>query len=429
MAIHKGLPESGTIKLSDLKAGLSNTGSFIGANTFSSVANGTVTAPATATWVRIEAYGGGGGGKGYGGLEAGGGGGGFSSYEMPVEGGVTSFGYRVGGGGAGGGIGLDGNDGGYSFANGDFYGITTMYAYGGKGGEDIVGGAGGDGAFDFRAGTGTNSPKKRGYRDAGDNGGTGTYWYGGDAGGPGGGIGGKSSSGTNGGAPGGGGAGGYSFNDSGGDGATGRVAFVWYNGNVQTSKLRDFMAGGSEVAYGDLSLTGNNQNIPSSGTVRLKMYYSCDELGYNANTTPTNDQFTMNDYDSVQSPSIAVAKCNLAINQTTGEATHSYNWGKPIDHALNDTSIDSEILSRYQVQFMPTLEVESTVTGSATNTWITMSNNPKWWFNVTRSTIGTTIGFVDGYLRYRRTLDNVEVVNVKIQMTSTAEVYDDFDTK
>lgn len=417
----KGIPESGTISLSDLKAAFRK-GSVIQTNTYSTASNGSITAPASATWVKIECYGAGGGGCGYGGTEYGGGGGGYASYEMPVTGSVTTFGYRVGAGGAGGAYLNNGGNGNYSYANG-IPTVGIMYAYGGQGGDstgDSV--AGGGYEFDFIGNP--SSPKKRGDGDYGD---AGIYWYGGAAGGPSGGAQ-ETVEGADGNAPGGGGAGKYIYSTpySGGDGADGRVIFTWYNiGSTQS--LRDFIGGGSIC---DRTVTGNNKNIPVSGTISLKDFYSADELGYNANSYPTNTgvTFSETDYDSVQKGDTAQATANLAISNTTGSMTHSYNMGKAFDKAL-DTTIDTELLSRFQVQFTRTVQNGGTITGSAVNTWITLNFGPKWLLSVTRSSLGTSSNSANGFLRFRRVDNNQEVVNVAVYMFAQADVSDDFDTK
>ena len=417
----KGIPESGTISLSHLKAAF-RAGSIIQTNTYSSVANGSITAPAAATWVKIECYGGGGGGCGYGGTEQGGGGGGYAKYEMPVTGGVTTFGYRVGAGGAGGAYLNNGNNGYYSWANG-IPTLGTMYAYGGYGGKSTNdGGQGGSVEFDI---VGNPSAQKK--RGDWEYGGVGIYNWGGAAGGPNGGAA-ATADGQAGNAPGGGGAGKYVYSSpySGGNGATGKVIFYWYNVG-STQSLRDFIAGGSIC---DRTVTGNNKNIPVSGTISLKDFYSADELGYNANSYPgnTGTTFYESDYDSVQKPGTSVASANLAVNNSSGQMTHSSAIGKAFDKAL-DTTLDTELLSRFQIQFTRTVQSGGTITGSAVNTWITMSFGPRWYLNVTRSSLGTSTNTASGFLRFRRVLDNTEVVNVAVLMTSQAEVWDDFDTK
>lgn len=418
----KGIPESGTISLSDLKAAF-RAGSVIQTNTYSTAANGSITAPAAATWVKIEVYGGGGGGCGYGGTEQGGGGGGYSKYEMPVTGSVTTFGYRVGGGGNGGTSGNIGLNGNYSWANG-IPTLGTMYAYGGYGGNSTQD-AGQGGSVEFDIVGNPSTQKKRGDWEYGGVGGTGTYYYGGDAGGPSGGTGGRSS-GAAGSAPGGGGSGGYTLFASGGAGATGRVIFTWYNiGSTQS--LRDFIGGGSIC---DRTVTGNNKNIPVSGTISLKDFYSADELGYNANSYPSNTgtQFVESYYDSVQKGDTAVATANLAISNSTGSMTHAYAIGKAFDKAL-DTTIDTELLSRFQIQFTRTVQNGGTITGSAVNTWITLNFGPRWYLNVSRSSLGTSSNSANGFLRFRRVDNNQEVVNVAVYMFAQADVSDDFDTK
>lgn len=417
----KGIPESGTISLSHLKAAF-RAGSIIQTNTYSSVANGSITAPAAATWVKIEVYGGGGGGCGYGGTEQGGGGGGYSKYEMPVTGGVTTFGYRVGAGGAGGAYLNNGSNGNYSWANG-IPTLGTMYAFGGYGGNS-TNDAGQGGSVEFDLVGNPSSQKKRGDWDYGD---AGIYNWGGAAGGPNGGAA-ATADGQAGNAPGGGGAGKYVYSSpySGGAGATGKVIFSWYNVG-STQSLRDFIAGGSIC---DRTVTGNNKNIPVSGTISLKDFYSADELGYNANSYPgnTGTTFSESDYDSVQKPGTSVASANLAVNNSSGQMTHSSAIGKAFDKAL-DTTLDTELLSRFQIQFTRTTQSGGTITGSAVNTWITMSFGPRWYLNVTRSGLGTSTNTASGFLRFRRVLDNTEVVNVAIFMTSQAEVWDDLDTK
>lgn len=420
----KGIPESGTISLSHLKAAF-RAGSVIQTNTYSSVANGSITAPAAATWVKIECYGGGGGGCGYGGTEQGGGGGGYAKYEMPVTGSVTTFGYRVGAGGAGGAYLNNGSNGNYSYANG-IPTVGTMYAYGGFGGNSTNdAGQGGNIELDFRpADIGGGSPKKRGDGEKGDDG---IYNWGGAAGGPNGGAA-ATADGQAGNAPGGGGAGKYVYSSpySGGAGATGKVIFTWYNIG-STSSLRDFIGGGSIC---DRTVTGNNKNIPVSGTLSLKDFYSADELGYSANigSPTTGGAYVETDYDSVQKGGTASAVANLSISNTTGSMTHAYNLGKAFDKAL-DTTIDTELLSRFQIQFTRTIQNGGTITGSAVNTWITLSFGPRWYLNVSRSSLGTSSNTANGYLRFRRVDNNQEVVNVAVYMSATADIWDDFDTK
>jgi len=425
----KGIPESGTIRLSDIREAYGDVGSFIGANTFSSAANGTVTAPSTASWVIIELYGAGGGGNGYESAttEYGGGGGSFVRYSMPVTGGTTQFGYRVGNGGAGGTIGNPGTTGGVSYANTSIYGGKnngTLYAYGGGGGRSDAGGFSGTPDAYVRGPSANVSMKKRVESWAnGEIGGVGYYGYGGDAGGSGGGAGATTSGGA-GSSPGGGGAGRWSSSGSGGAGAAGRVAFLWY-GASGTDRLRDFIGGGSIL---DRTATGNNKNIPVSGTLRLKDFYSSDELGYRSNNLPGSSGssgYQSADFDSVSSGT-ATATANIAV-LANGHITHSYNWGTPFDRGLSD-SVDTELLSRFQIQFTRT-SGDALTGGSATNTWITMNFLPKWILTATRSVAGTSAKLTTGYLRFRRVDNNQEVVNVAASLSAWAEYQSDFDTK
>lgn len=424
----KGVPQSGTIRMSDLKSAMHQGANTTGYSWTIGGSEGTLTAPASATWCRIELYGAGGGGRGYGGTEYGGGGGGYISYEFPVTGGSTQIGYYCGIGGAGGASGANGSFGGASRAN-SVPGGGTIYAYGGGGGTSAGGGAGGGCEYDIRgqANTGSNPIRKRAEYEVGENGGVGTYYHGGDCAGPAG-ASGATASGQNGSTPGGGGGGRYLFTSpyDGGDGGDGRVYIQFYT-NSGTVRLRDFISGGS---YLDESASGYFGNIPKSGTLNLKDFYSVDELGYNANNQPYNSGgsgfYSETDYDWVSKGETASATANLSFSLSTSGVTHSYGWGKVLDRAFDNT-IDTTLLGDYQIMFKPT--AGSAVTGSATNTWITLSSGPKWYLNATRSSLGTTALLTTGYWRFRRADDNQELVNVAVSMSATAEVQDDFDTK
>lgn len=422
----KGVPESGTIKMSDLKSAMHKGANTTGYSWTIGGSEGTLTAPASATWCRIELYGAGGGGRGYGGTEYGGGGGGYISYEFPVTGGSTQIGYYCGIGGAGGASSANGSTGGSSRAN-NIPGGGTIYAYGGNGGTSAAGGLGGGCDIDIRgvANTGTQPIRKRAEYEIGENGGVGTYYHGGDCAGPAGGLG-ATVSGQNGSDPGGGGAGRYLFTSpyDGGDGGDGRVYIQFYT-NSGTVRLRDFISGGS---YLDESAAGKSKNIPKSGTLKLRDYLSVDELGYNANNGPySSNTFFRTSYDWVQKGETASATSNLGFSSLSSAATHTSAWGKALDRAFDNT-IDTDLLNRYQVQFMRT--AGNTLTGgNTTNTWINLNVGPYWILTATRSSLGSTLLSTSGYLRFRRIDDNQELVNVKATLTATAEVQDDFDTK
>lgn len=425
----KGVPESGTIKMSDLKSAMHKGANTIGYSwTIGGSEGNGLTAPASATWCRLELYGAGGGGRGYGGTEYGGGGGGYIAYEFPVEGGVSQFGYYCGIGGTGGASSANGAAGGSSRANG-IPGGGTVYAYGGGGGTSAAGGYGGTCETDIRgeANTGTDPIRKRAEFEVGEAGGVGTYYHGGDCAGPAGAAGGTSS-GQNGSTPGGGGAGRYIFTSpyDGGDGGDGRVYFQFYT-NSGTVRLRDFISGGS---YLDESAAGKTKNIPKSGTLKLRDFLSVDEVGYNANNHPWaaggTGYYSESDYDWVSKGGTAVASANLSFSTNSSQVTHNFIWGKILDRSFDNT-IDTDLLDRFQIQF--THHVGNSVSGSATNTWITLSSGPKWYLNATRSTTGSTWLLAQGYWRFRRVDDNQEFCNVRVSMSATAEVQDDFDTK
>lgn len=422
----RGLPTSGTISLRDILKGW-KAGSYLTANTFNTPGYGTIVAPSGATWVRIEVYGGGGGGCGYGGTESGGGGGGYAAVELPVTGGVSSFGYLVGTRGLGGAIGASGQTGTFSYANGipGVFATDAIYAGGGGGGTSVDGGNGGSAEYDFVPYTGSTSHVKGAETEFGTAGGTGVYYYGGDAGGASGGAGGTTS-GAAGTAPGGGGAGGYLFNNTGGAGANGRVAFIWYS--QPTGSLRDMIAGGTYVENG---AAGLSENIPRSGTISIRQFLGADELGFYANNYPYNYPFYyFYDSDSVESPLDAYASATMAANTLGGMTGQQVGkWGKWLSKIFDASS--QNLSSRFQVQFTKTATVGggASVTGSAVNTWLTISTGPSWFLGVEQLSLGDNTAYANGYLRFRRVSDSVECVNVAVSMKAYAQVIKEQDTK
>lgn len=420
----RGLPTSGSISLQDVLSKW-KAGSFLTANTFTS-GQGSVTAPSGATWVRIECYGGGGGGRGYGGTEHGGGGGGFCAVELPVTGGVTTFGYLVGSGGAGGAIATDGNNGGYSYANNvpGVIGLEAIYGWGGGRGTGTDGGAGGVPEYDFLPYSGSTSHVKGAETEAGTNGGIGQYYYGGAAAGPSGGAGGTSS-GAAGTAPGGGGAGGYLFNNTGGAGADGRVVFVWYS--TPTGSLRDMLAGGTYVADG---AAGTSKNIPRSGTITIRDFLGADELGFYQNNYPYNYPFYyFYDGDTQETPLEAYASATMRANTLGHMATmQTGRWGKWLSK-ITTPNTSTNLSSRFAIQFTRTAQVGASVTGSSVNTWITLSTEPAWFISAEQLSVGSNTTYANGYLRFRRVDDSVECVNVAVSMKAFASVTKQEDTK
>lgn len=420
----RGLPTSGTISLKDILKGWKS-GSFLSANTFDTPGTGTIVAPSGATWVRIEVYGAGGGGCGYGGAEGGGGGGGFSAVELPVTGGVTSFGYLVGTRGTGGAIGANGSAGGYSYAN-NIPGVLTIdavYSGGGQGGTSVDGGIGGYGEYDFRPYSGSVSHVKGADQEFGSAGGTGVYYYGGDAGGASGGAGGTTS-GAAGTAPGGGGAGGYLFNNTGGAGANGRVAFIWYS--QPTGSLRDMLAGGTYVENG---AAGLSENIPRSGTISIRQFLGADELGFYANNYPYNYPFYyFYDSDTQQTPLDAYASISMSANTLGGMPTMQFGkWGKWLSKIFDASS--QNLSSQFQIQFTRTAQVVGTVSGSAVNTWLNINTAPSWTIWTEQLEIGNNTAYANGFLRFRRTSDSLECVNVAVSLKVFAQVTKEEDTK
>lgn len=422
----RGLPTSGTIKLSEL-ADAYELGSYIGANTFTTAnAMGTVTAPSGAKWCVIELYSGGGGGAGYysGSLEYGGGGGGFVQLVVPVTAGVTTFGYRVGHGGLGGTTGTSGKAGGYSYANNiptySITGLSAIYCWSAGGGSSSAGGNGGYGDSAIRAQT-ANSHVTNWDTIEGNDGGTGTYYYGGDAA-YNGGAGGKTS-GAAGTAPGGGGAAAY-LGGTGGAGAAGRVAFIWYGATTGTRRLRDYLRQSTKNPHS--SSTGLSGAIPSSGTLKLRDFLGVSELGFSGNTVSIQGYYG-SAIDWVTEPDTATANAQIQI-YSNGKMKLSTGWMDKWFHSpYGNVGVSTTLAGYHQVQFTKTFG--DTPTGSAVNTWITCTSEPQWWLNTTRSGIGTTSLQNSGYLRFRRTSDNVETVNVPMLMTSESTVEKETDGK
>lgn len=256
---------TGTVKLSDIKnefgssTGPNNLRAFlkcggtITTNTYDTPGNGSITAPAGATRVRIKIWGAGGGGGASAIPAAGGGGGGGGSGAyvekvLPVTGGATQYFYTVGSGGAGG-LSTAGTDGGDSSVQDIPYGGNMLLTSGGgKGGQRGIFSNGLRGAGGITSNGG----------DINVNGdGEGQLAIGGTA--PDGGAGapenvGLGAAGT---APGGGGGGGRvvsGVSNNGTAGADGRVQFIWYAAAVPEHE--------------------NNVNIPLSGTLKFSNFRS-----------------------------------------------------------------------------------------------------------------------------------------------------------
>lgn len=437
------------IKLTDvINAYTYDSSSIVRTDTFTTVANGSVTAPSTAAWCKIELWGGGGGGRGYNsiGSQYGGGGGGYVSYIVPVEGGVTTMGYRVGNGGSGGaavtGSGGIGSTGGFSHANGvpglDDTFVGTLYAYGGKPGYNVAPSTGGfyslGGApdqnlttIDSDGGSAVLVPNCTG--QAGANGTTTTGGTGANGGA------GGSSSGAAGTAPGGGGAPGYSSGVVGGAGAQGKVVFTWYGKKTSGVTLRSFLSGGSYVPP---SAVGDSGKIPTSGTLKISDFKGADAIGYYANNVPNGVYdynaflFYGNAEDGLGGSATAYSSINIAAN---GIHYAGFTDGIPSNDLQRwmerfKTIAYSTLTDDFDVLWNPVIKFGQTMTAgsSSANTWIQASTNPKWFIYASQIGNGASTSYMRGYLAFRRRSDNATVANVYCNVYAYALVWTE-DTK
>lgn len=399
----RGLPTSGTIKLTDImKAFNRNESNVISTSTYTSGSGTSVAAPTGACACLIQIYGGGGGGRGYSiGIEYGGGGGAYNSIKLPVVAGVTTFDYVVGAGGAGG-----------SSANGSAGGASTvtvsgatLVAGGGGGGKTPVAGTGGVIDADL-------SSTLDGFTAAGADGTTGAGGNDG-SGAASGAVGTAGQAGT---APGGGGAPHTTSGGTGGAGGAGRVVITWYGPQYSSgTNLRAFLAGGTYVKAGAAGY--NSRNIPASGTLNLKDFYGAEEVGMHSNTT-----ITISHTDTTQSGT-ATANASLRANASSGALTVSGASGyqRYMRRLLGND--DTNVTQHFDILFNRTSASgsDTTLYGDTANTW-TQASTTKWWSCMaTRSTTGTNVSSMSGYFAIRRRSDNVVVANVLCNFTATAD--------
>ena len=406
----RGLPTSGTIKLTDVTGAFSySAANVLRTDTYSTAsANGSSTAPTGAVAVLIEVWGGGGGGRGYSILnDYGGGGGGYSSIISPCNN-STTLGYTVGAGGSGGAVGANGSFGGTSYAwSVPALHYNSMQGGGGTGGT-TAGSGGGSSTLALYSGkiaTATGATGSAGTTSVGGNSG------GGEAGG------GSGAAGT---APGGGGGPGVTSGVAGGNGAVGQVRFTWY-GRASTNNLRGYLAGGSWVRSG---AAGANQNIPASGTIKLTDFYSAEEIGFHANAALN--------FSNGGGAGTVWANCKITATGNvggTGLGTMDYAFQTWMRRLI---AIDSSsVTQHFDVLFNRTgaSGYDTALYGSAANTWIQCSSEPSWNVRSFLSGYGSVSSTATGYLAFRRRSDNVVVANIAFSITSTAAEADPGDTK
>lgn len=410
----RGLPSSGTIYLSQIKNAFHyNASNVRRTDTYSTAGSqGSTTAPSDANFVTIEIVSGGGGGRGTNaiGSEYGGAGGTKLTLTMPVTGGSTTFGYSVGAGGTGGAPSNNGGPGGTSYANG-INGLVgfSFAAYGAGGGGTTSGGYQGS-TLDITD-----------IRDASVNTGTLGTTSGGGASGAGV-AGGSGSTGAAGNAPGGGGA--PNTAGTGGAGGAGQVKFTWY-GKSEVNTLRSYLAGGSYVRQGT---AGASSAIPSSGTLKIRDFVAADEIGWSGNTSSGYDI-------SLQGGGTAWANCKILANGAISGATlglTNSGFQRWMRRTLADDS--STITQHFDVLYNRTSVTASgggdtTLHGSAQNTWIQCSTEPSWNAYAYRDTNGTGYCIHYGNLAFRRRSDSVVVANVPFNISASMEVFDPGDTK
>lgn len=413
----RGIANTGTIKLSDIKKAYSNSTSAIQTDTFTTPGSSSVTAPASATWVEIECWGAGGGGRGYNslGAEYGGGGGAYWKLKIPVVGGVTSFDYTVGTGGAGGASGANGNVGGFSSVS-NIYDFSSISASGGRGGATTIGGISGTsigGSTNDLLGLHvSNSLTIAGANANTSAGGTGAN---GGAGG--------TTNGAAGTAPGGGGAPGTTSGTAGGNGANGQVRFTWY-GVGSVNNLRSFLRGGSyNTNQGSVGYSGI---IPASGTIRIRDFVGADGIGFNANTLRTNTTNVRFVFSSeINTGGYTEANARLRVLDTgilTGNSFSALDKGQRWMERLSSNT-DSTLASNFDVQLIKTLG--TTPSGNSVNTWIQCSSNVEWFIYTDQNGNGSNTKGCNGFLTFRRRNDNTVLVNVAINLYSESIVTTD----
>lgn len=413
----RGLPTSGTIYLSQIK----NAFHYDSANvrrtdTITTAANSSVTAPSDANFVKIELWGGGGGGRGYNalGAEYGGGGGAYTSIILPCNSSTVLY-YTVGAGGTGGTSGSTNNSTSGAdtkvHANSSFARMPAFFGFYADGGGAgwTVSGPGGSAQ--------TMITNVKDFTSTG--GGNGTTTAGGSAAG-GGGAGGATS-GAAGTAPGGGGAPGLSSGVSGGNGAVGKAVFTWY-GKPTVNNLRSYLAGGGYVRPG---AAGETRNIPASGTINIRDFISAEEIGLVNNTASFFHQHA--------GGGTQYANCRVYANGTiegVGVYNDGYgNFGNWMRSIFGDDS--STVTQHFDVMFNRTSAsgYDTTLYGSAANTWIQCSTEPSWNAKTFLSGYGDVTSTHSGYLAFRRRSDNVVVANMQFTISVTAEEFDPGDTK
>jgi hypothetical protein len=404
----RGLPTSGTIYLSQVKnafaydaSNVRRTDTITTAN-----ANSTVTAPSDAYWVKIEVWGGGGGGRGYSVLnDYGGGGGGYAYVIIPVTPGSTVIGYEIGWAGTGGAPGANGISGGATYAyipitihsGSTHYWMVGYPGIRGTTGAGLGGNGGGPSVEDAGGGGGTDATTS-----VGGNAGDGTL--------------GGQTNGAAGTSPGGGGAPGITSGTTGGNGGSAQFKATWY-GKPTTNNLRGYLAGGSIVNPG---AAGASRNIPASGTINLRDFIAAEEFSGYGNTSLS---FQSGGADGTQ-----WANCTIRADGTFAPGIDRY-WQTWMRNLLGLG--DSTTSQYFDVLFNRTFAdgYDTTLYGSAANTWIQCSTAPSWNVKTFLSGYGVVSSTASGYLAFRRRSDNVVLMNVAFSITAVCDNPDPGDTK
>jgi hypothetical protein len=241
-------------------------------------------------------------------------------------------------------------------------------------------------------------------------GGDGTTSLGGTAGNGGAGGG----SGAAGSVPGGGGGPGVTSGVAGGNGAPGQVKFTWYGRSSSANRLRHFLAGGSWIKAG---AAGANRNIPASGTINLRDFLSFEEIGHYANAS---FEFSItNGTGGTQ-----WANCKVQADGSFASPGVQYPAQTWMRRILGNDS--STITQHFDVLFNRTAAsgYDTTLYGSAANTWLQCSSEPSWNVKAFLSGYGSVTSTATGYLAFRRRSDNVVVINVPATISATSFLED-----
>lgn len=336
--------------------------------------SGTSTAPASATFCIIKAWGGGGGGGAYDDsisqIGQNGGGGGFIYKQVAVTGGSTQIGYSVGAGGAGGTGDNPGADGGDTTLSN----AVTLTAAGGKGGGGTAGAGGTTTGGDALSSNGSS------------NGNAGGQEFGGGT---------SANSGT--------GAGNYGGSSPFQNGSTG------YNGKVILEYYTDARKKASALYRSGTYVPDNalNGTIPTSGTIELTDYLSTSSVGLGVDVNLVADvgsTFTGDCSTSISFNTDGTYDGSATIiSGGSGSSTSGTFTGRKWASGFGAASVPTDYWIYAEV-----IGAGISLSGAATNTWLQL-NSTRTWTNL------ATTG------------DDIWALRIKIAASSGGTVIDQMD--